>query len=301
MSPEQPSKMLETVKPGPPSAPLSTGAVAAVPACLVVMYGPDLGRRVALEGTTFTIGRSSQNDLCIDHESVSRDHARILYRDGAHCIEDLGATNGTYVNDVAVTAPVTLTHGMQIRVGSSILKFISGDRLETSYHEEIYRLMTTDALTQTWNRRYLAEAFDRELNRSARYDRPLSLLAFDIDHFKKINDAYGHVAGDAVLRQLAGAVSAKLRKQDVFARTGGEEFCVLLPEVPLESARAIAEKIRAIAERTQIRYDDQEIRCTISVGISSFDAANNTVDLLYRAADARLYEAKNGGRNRCVG
>jgi diguanylate cyclase (GGDEF)-like protein len=293
--------MAETATPGPLAAPLPAAATAGVAACLVVMYGPDLGRRTALERATFTIGRSSQSDLCIDQESVSRTHARIVFRDGAHCIEDLGSTNGTHVNDVAVTTPVILTHGMQIKVGSSILKFISGDQLETSYHEEIYRLMTTDALTQTWNRRYLTEALDREINRSARYDRPLSLITFDIDHFKKVNDAWGHVAGDAVLRQLAGAIKAKLRQQDVIARTGGEEFCILLPEVPLESARVIAEKIRAIAERTVTRHDGQDIRCTISVGIGAFDAETATVDLLYKAADARLYEAKNGGRNRCVG
>jgi diguanylate cyclase (GGDEF)-like protein len=293
--------MAETAPPGPLPVPLPTAASAAVSACLVVMYGPDLGRRSPLERATFTIGRSSQSDLCIDQESVSRTHARIVYRDGAHCIEDLGSTNGTHVNDVPVTSPVVLTHGMQIKVGSSILKFITGDHLETSYHEEIYRLMTTDALTQTWNRRYLNEALDRELNRSARYDRPLSIVTFDIDHFKKINDAYGHVAGDAVLRHLAGAIKSKLRQQDVFARTGGEEFCILLPEVPLESARVIAEKIRSIAERTVTRYDGQDIRCTISLGIAAFDAAHGTIDLLYQAADARLYEAKNGGRNRCVG
>ena len=293
--------MAETAPPGPLLSPLATAASAGVSACLVVMYGPDLGRRVALERATFTIGRSSQSDLCIDQESVSRAHARIVYADGAHRVEDLGSTNGTHVNDVAVTTPVILTHGMQIKVGSSILKFISGDHLETSYHEEIYRLMTTDALTQSWNRRYLTEALEREINRSARYDRPLSLITFDIDHFKKVNDAWGHVAGDAVLRQLAGAIKAKLRQQDVFARTGGEEFCILLPEVPIESARVIAEKIRGIAERTVTRHDGQEIRCTISVGISAFDPETATVDLLYKTADARLYEAKNSGRNRCVG
>lgn len=301
MSAEPISKMVQTVEPRPLPLPVSTGASPAVPACLVVMYGPDLGRRVALGRSTFTIGRSSQNDLSIDQESVSRSHARIAYRDGAHYIEDLGATNGTHVNDVAVTQPLALAHGMQIKVGSSILKFISGDHLETSYHEEIYRLMTTDALTETWNRRYLNEALDREFSRSARYDRHLSLITFDVDHFKKINDDYGHMAGDAVLRKLAGAVKSKLRQQDIFARTGGEEFCILLPEVPLESARIIAEKIRAIAEGTTIRYDSQEIRCTISVGISAFDASAGAADVLYRSADARLYEAKKGGRNRCAG
>lgn len=293
--------MVETAKPGPLPPPVSLGASPAVPACLVVMYGPDLGRREPLGQATFTIGRSSQNDLCIDQESVSRSHARIVFREGAHYIEDLGATNGTHLNDVAVTAPAALVPGMQIKIGSSILKFISGDHLETSYHEEIYRLMTTDTLTETWNRRYLTEALDREVHRSARYDRPLSLITFDVDHFKKVNDAHGHVAGDAVLRHLALAIKSRLRQQDVFARTGGEEFCILLPEVPLESARVIAEKIRAITEQTPTRYDDQEIRCTISVGISSFEAGNDTVDLLYRTADARLYEAKNGGRNRCIG
>ncbi len=293
--------MLQTARPGPLAEPLPAATTTMASACLVIMYGPDLGRRTPLERATFTIGRSSESDLCIDQESVSRTHARIVYRDGAHRIEDLGSTNGTHVNDVPVDVPVVLAHGMQIRVGSSILKFISGDHLETSYHEEIYRLMTTDALTQTWNRRYLNEALEREMNRSIRYDRPLSLVTFDIDHFKKINDAYGHVAGDAVLRQVAGAIKAKLRQQDVFARTGGEEFCILLPEVPLESARVIAEKIRGIAERTVTRHDGQEIRCTISVGISAADAANATVELLYQTADARLYDAKNGGRNRCVG
>ncbi len=293
--------MLETVRPEPLPAPLSTGAPAAGPACLVVMYGPGLGRRTALGRMTFTIGRSSENDIWIDQESVSRSHVRIVYRDGAHWIEDLGSTNGTQVNDVAVTAPLSLAHGMQIKVGSSILKFLSGDNLETSYHEEIYRVMTMDALTETWNRRYLTEALDREINRSVRYDRALSLVIFDIDHFKKINDTYGHLAGDAVLRQLANAIKSKLRQQDILARIGGEEFCVLLPEVPLEGARVIAEKLRAIVEQTRTRHDDQDIRCTISLGISAFDATNDTIDLLYKTADARLYEAKNGGRNRCAG
>ena len=201
--------MLQTARPGPIAVPLTTAATDAVSACLVVMYGPDLGRRTAVEPATFTIGRSSESDLCIDQESVSRNHARIVYRDGAHRIEDLGSTNGTHVNDVAVTTPVILTHGMQIKVGSSILKFIAGDHLETSYHEEIYRLMTTDALTQTWNRRYLNEALEREINRSARYDRPLSLITFDIDHFKKVNDAWGHVAGNAVFHQHISGCAAK--------------------------------------------------------------------------------------------
>ena len=102
-----------------------------------------------------------------------------------------------------------------MKLGRSILKYMAGDNIEANYHEEIYRLMTMDALTQTHNRRYFNEALEREYNRSLRYRRSLSLILFDIDHFKKINDTYGHVAGDSVLRQLALVVKPRLRQQDV--------------------------------------------------------------------------------------
>jgi diguanylate cyclase (GGDEF)-like protein len=269
-------------------------------ACLVVIYGPELGKRAPLGQATFEIGRSSRSDLPIDQESISRHHARITFDGQRHVVEDLGSTNGTFVNDTNVKRQA-LKDGDQVKLGRSILKYMAGDNIEANYHEEIYRLMTMDALTQTHNRRYFNEALEREYNRSLRYRRALSLILFDIDHFKKINDTYGHVAGDSVLRQLSLVVKPRLRQQDCLARVGGEEFAVLLPEVDNPGARIAADKVRAIVEAARFLVDNKEFGCTVSVGVTTFDARVTSPQMLYEMADKNLYAAKNGGRNRVVG
>lgn len=269
-------------------------------ACIVVIYGPELGKRASLGHGTFEVGRSSRSDLCIDQESISRHHARISFDGQRHVIEDLGSTNGTFVNERKLERSV-LNDGDQVKVGRSILKYMSGDNIEANYHEEIYRLMTMDALTQTHNRRYFNEALEREYQRSLRYHRALALVLFDIDHFKQINDTYGHVAGDSVLRQLARVVKPRLRQQDVLARVGGEEFAVLLPEVEPAGAVVAAEKVRRLVESARFLVDQREFGCTVSAGIASFDPRLTTPQMLYEAADKNLYEAKRGGRNRVVG
>jgi diguanylate cyclase (GGDEF)-like protein len=278
----------------------STVATASEKACLVVIYGPELGKRAALGHGTFEIGRSSRSDLPIDQESISRHHARITFDGARHMIEDLGSTNGTFVNDQNLKQSM-LKDGDQVKLGRSILKYMSGDNIEANYHEEIYRLMTMDALTQTHNRRYFNEALEREFQRSLRYRRALSLLLFDIDHFKQINDTYGHVAGDSVLRQLALVVKPRLRQQDVLARVGGEEFAVLLPEVEAPGAVVAAEKVRRLVESARFLVEAKEFGCTVSIGITSFDARMTSPQTLYEAADTNLYEAKRGGRNRVFG
>jgi diguanylate cyclase (GGDEF)-like protein len=269
-------------------------------ACIVVIYGTELGRRVQLGSAAFEIGRSSTNDLFIDQESISRHHARISFDGAAYWATDLGSTNGTYVNDEPVGAQQRLRDGDQIRIGRSILKFMTGENVEVHYHEEIYRLMTVDGLTQIFNRRYFNEALEREVNRSKRYSRVLSLIAFDLDHFKAINDTYGHLVGDSVLRLVAAAVKPRLRREDIFARTGGEEFAVLLPEIGIEGAVVTAEKIRSIAQNTPLKHEQEQIRCTVSLGVATLldDAAPED---LYKRADERLYEAKLGGRNKVCG
>lgn len=269
-------------------------------ACLVVIYGPELGKRAALRQAAFEIGRSSKSDLAIDQESISRHHARITFDGQRHVIEDLGSTNGTFVNDQLVRRQ-PLKDGDQIKLGRSILKYMAGDNIEANYHEEIYRLMTMDALTQTHNRRYFTEALEREFNRSLRYRRALSLILFDIDHFRQINDTYGHVAGDSVLRQLALVVKPRLRQQDVLARVGGEEFAVLLPEVEITGARVAAEKVRRLVEGARFLVDGKEFGCTVSAGVTTFDARVSSPAMLYEMADKNLQAAKMGGRNRLVG
>jgi diguanylate cyclase (GGDEF)-like protein len=269
-------------------------------ACIIVIYGPELGKRLQLGSAPFEIGRSAKNDLFIDQESVSRHHARIVFDGRQYFLQDQKSTNGTFLNDEAI-AEKELRDGDQVRVGRSILKFMTGENVEVHYHEEIYRLMTVDGLTQAYNRRYFNEALEREFNRAQRYQRVLSLIAFDIDHFKDINDTHGHLAGDNVLRQLAMAVKTRLRREDVFARTGGEEFGVLLPEIPLDGAMVTAEKVRRIVEAMLVRHEQIDIRCTVSLGVSALQGDETSGELLYKRADERLYEAKQGGRNRVVG
>jgi diguanylate cyclase (GGDEF)-like protein len=188
-----------------------------------------------------------------------------------------------------------------VRIGRSIVKFMTGENIEVHYHEEIYRLMTVDGLTQVYNRRYFNEAFEREFNRSRRYGRDLSIVIFDIDHFKAVNDTYGHLAGDGLLRQIAAAVKPRLRREDIFARSGGEEFALLLPEIALEGARTTAEKVRRIVEAAPLKYEQQPVACTVSLGIAILQADDASPEALYKRADERLYEAKERGRNRVAG
>jgi len=269
-------------------------------ASIIVIYGPELGKRLQLGTAPFEIGRSARCDLPIDQESVSRHHARISFDGKDYWIQDLGSTNGTFVGETAVQQQ-RLADGEQVRIGRSILKFMTGENVEVQYHEEIYRLMTVDGLTEIYNRRYFNEALEREMNRSQRYGRNLSLIMFDLDFFKRVNDTFGHLAGDHLLRHIASIVKARLRRDDIFARTGGEEFSVILPEIPIEGARATAEKIRRIVETSQLIHERQVMHCTISLGVVGLRKDLITPDDFYKAADALMYQAKQAGRNRVVG
>ncbi len=269
-------------------------------ACLVMIYGPELGRRVALgRNDAVEIGRQPNCDFPIDQESVSRRHARIVWSDDSWHAIDLGSTNGTYVNDETVTDR-PLRDGDQIKIGRAILKFLEGGSVETSYHEEIYRLMTYDGLTGIHNKRFFHETLEREVSRCKRYARLLSLMLFDIDLFKSVNDTYGHIAGDAVLRQLASLVRVNIRREDIFARVGGEEFALILPETSGREASAVAEKVRKLVETSEFSFDTVSIPVTVSLGVTSLEATDSA-DSLFAKADANLYRAKQSGRNRVCG
>jgi two-component system cell cycle response regulator len=265
-------------------------------ACLVIIYGEDLGRRVPLGDDACVIGRSSKCDVQVDQESVSRNHARISRLGDGYTIRDLGSTNGTYVNDEIVDE-MMLRDGDQLKIGRTIFKFIVGGNMEAQYHEEIYRLMTVDGLTELHNKRFFTEAIDKELSRAKRYERSFALVLFDIDHFKKINDAYGHLAGDAVLRQLGALVRGRVRRDDIPARTGGEEFAVILPEVGREGAAALADKLRRSVEEATFRFEGTVIPVTISLGVAEWDPGIEDPAEMIKRADEKLYEAKRSGRN----
>jgi len=267
-------------------------------AALVVIYGMDLGRKHDLNRLETVVGRSSKADIQVDQESVSRNHAALTNKAGQISIRDMGSTNGTYVNDELVTGDFQLRNGDLVKIGRTIFKFIGGGNIEAAYHDEIYKLTTMDGLTQISNRRFFEEALEREISRCNRYGREMSLVLIDIDHFKQINDNYGHLAGDTVLKALASTIKNRIRREDVFARYGGEEFALLLPEVDLKGAAAMAEKARKLVEAQKFEFDNQRIPVTISAGVAALTGTQREPADVVRAADAKLYESKSTGRNK---
>jgi two-component system, cell cycle response regulator len=267
-------------------------------AALVVIYGLELGRKYDLQTEQTLIGRSARAEIQVDQESISRNHACITTSTRGVFIKDLGSTNGTFVNDVPVHQETALSNGDLVKIGRTIFKFIAGGNIETAYHDEIYRLTTMDGLTQIYNRRYFEEALEREVSRSRRYERSLALVMFDVDHFKQVNDGYGHLAGDYVLKQLASTLRTRIRREDVFARYGGEEFGLLLPEIELAGAVQLADKARGLVEKQRFEFDKNIIPVTISLGVAVLAPEHRDLVDLKRASDAKLYEAKATGRNR---
>ena len=294
-----------------------TGAPAqAVDACMVFLYppGPLMGRRLTLERDLYAIGRSADTDVQIERDSVSRRHAQILRSERGWRIEDLGSTNGVYVNDQRLDERSgrahTLRDGDIVKIGDAILKFLAGENVEAAYHEEIYRLTIVDGLTGLANKRHFLEFLDREVAAAARYGHPISLIMMDLDHFKKVNDAHGHLVGDLVLKELAARMKSRVRREDLAARYGGEEFAIILTHTEEQGARAFADSLRAIVAATPFLCDGLAVSCTVSLGVASLaslEQPENPTELrsvritdLIKIADERLYRAKESGRNRVV-
>lgn len=273
-------------------------------AFIVVIYGEDLGKRIELGDEALAVGRVRECDLLLDDETVSRHHAEFEAEGRGEArqflVRDLNSTNGTYVNGVAVRERV-LADGDQVKIGHTIFKFLHGENIESNYHEVIYRLMTNDGLTQAHNRRFFEQQLAAELSRAARYKRPIALIMFDIDHFKNINDTKGHLAGDEVLRQLAETVQDNIRTEDLFARIGGEEFAILMPESRAEGAFILADRLREMIAQTAMKFEEVDNHVTCSFGIACLNEVQRgtTPQDLLEPADKRLYEAKARGRN-CV-
>jgi diguanylate cyclase (GGDEF)-like protein len=271
--------------------------------CLVVIYAPSssqLGKRFALADGNVRIGRGLENDVVLHSDSVSRRHALIEIRAGGYHLVDMHSTNGTYVNDELVDMH-ELDRGDQIKIGDTILKFLSGADLESQYHETIYRMTIMDGLTSIHNKRYFVEQLERELSRAVRHGRPLAVVMCDIDHFKAVNDEYGHLAGDHVLKEVAQLAKSRLRPDDVIARYGGEELALILPETDLGGGVLIADELRKMIATATFVFEDEDIDVTISCGVAQLDVGWSSYDFV-KAADEQLYAAKHAGRNRvCPG
>lgn len=165
---------------------------------------------------------------------------------------------------------------------------------------ELETLATTDSLTGISNRRHLLTLAEREFQRAQRYRNPFSILMLDIDHFKSINDTYGHATGDEALKLMADVTRNALRQVDIFGRFGGEEFVVFLPETPLPDAVTVADRIREAIASVSVAMDDAVIRMTVSIGVATYQTEEPNLDTLLMRADKALYEAKQRGRDRVV-
>ena len=275
-------------------------------ACLVLIYppGPEMGKRWPLGSDEMVLGRGSDSGIQIDRDSVSRKHARVFLSEKQWFVEDLGSTNGTYINDLPVQRS-PLRDSDFVKIGSAIFKFLTGSGIETAYHEEIYRMTIIDGLTGAHNKRYFLEFLEREIARCARYGRPLSLLLLDIDHFKAVNDDHGHLTGDFILKELSARLLTRIRKEELFARYGGEEFAAVLPETGHEGAMLYAEQIRSIIEGDAFLYEGDSLKVTISIGVATLEGTAEDAGLepsaFIRVADENLYAAKKNGRNCVVG
>jgi diguanylate cyclase (GGDEF)-like protein len=258
-----------------------------------------LGTRFRLRpGSVIEIGRSPTSEISFPEVlSISRAHARLEHHGSNVVIEDLGSTNGTYVNDRLIQKNQQLRSGDRFQVGAVHFKFLHERHVENAYHLAIYDLVMRDGLTEIFNKRQYEEEVEREVARASRYSRPLTLALFDIDHFKAVNDTYGHLCGDFVLKQVAERVRTGLRAEQVFARVGGEEFVVLCPETNGESARRLAEKLRDRIAAEPVEYAGFQVPVTCSFGVAELQPEMRDGAALYEAADRALYEAKQGGRN----
>ncbi|MCP3987425.1 MAG: GGDEF domain-containing protein [bacterium] len=284
-------------------AQLSSETANGEQSCLVVLRGPELGRRTELNGPTLSIGRGSDCDLPVRVSNVSRYHCRIEVRDSRTFVRDLGSTNGTRLNGFSMppNEDFVIEGGDLLQVGDCVFKFLDGGSVETRFHEEVYRRVVVDNLTQVHNRRFFVEFLEKEISRCRRHSRSLCLLLIDIDHFKRVNDEIGHTAGDEVLRRVASCLASHARREECLARYGGEEFAMVLPESRTDGARQLAARLRESIEALNPEIEGKTVPITVSIGLAEWDDSMQAVEDMVRAADTRLYEAKDAGRNQVAG
>jgi diguanylate cyclase (GGDEF)-like protein len=311
-----------TRKPSPKPQPVSTETTSVMPEmatevrlkaetdvgqapaewALVAYAGASLGRVFPIQAGLVILGRAPDAGIALLDGEVSRYHARIRVEEGNVQVEDLGSTNGTRVNGALIHGPADLRAGDRLSVGGHVLKLVFLDPLERTFHETLLDLSTKDPLTGLANRGSTLAEFQNRFGLSLRYDRPLSVVVCDLDHFKQVNDTYGHGAGDFVLRVFGERLMAALREADLAGRIGGEEFLILLPETDVSGARPFAERLRKAINSKPVPLPSGALTISCSLGIAERTAADLEAGQLLARADAAMYQAKSGGRDRvCQG
>jgi two-component system, cell cycle response regulator len=281
---------------GPPTQPSVVDR-----AVLLRMDGVQAGQIVGLEHWPFTVGRHPTNQLRIDEDSISRFHARILRNGDEYSVEDMGSRNGTFVGGKRVTR-AKLDHDSWLQFGPRVsFRFSMTDVREERLLRKLYESSTRDALTGAYNRLHFEERLRSEVAYAIRHRTQASLVLIDLDHFKRVNDTYGHPGGDAVLKRACEACTRALRTEDVFARFGGEEFAVVLRGIELKGATRLGDRLREAVANEVVDHEGKQIKITLSAGTASMACCGApSAEELISIADRRLYLAKQQGRNRIV-
>jgi two-component system cell cycle response regulator len=270
-----------------------------VAAYLVVLQGTNVGEMHKIDGPEVVIGRAGSATVRLNDDGISRRHCRVLSIGGQVIIEDLGSANGTLVNGEMVQHQA-LNEGDKIRLGATTtLKFTYQDKLDESFQQQMIDAALRDGLTRSYNKKFFQDRLETEFAYARRHKTMLSLVMFDVDYFKRVNDTYGHLAGDAVLVHLARITQNTIRTEDVLARYGGEEFAVICRGIALLNAGVLGERLRVRVEQENFDYQGTRLPVTISVGVAALPESDAmTPSELVRDADKALYEAKRSGRNR---
>lgn len=280
------------------SAPASTRRMPARPV-LTIVEGAEAGNVVAVDREEVLIGRSADCAVVLPDTGVSRRHARVVVRGEELVLEDLSSKNGTFVDGESVTSR-RLQIGDVFHVGPNVkIRLSMMDESEERLARQLYDSSMRDALTGVFNRRYFVQRLVTELAFAVRHKTPLTVIMIDLDHFKKVNDTYGHLAGDKLLSAVSAAIGSSLRSEDVLARVGGEEFAILLRGTDHPEGLIVAQRIRRAVEATSVDVSGRQVRITISGGVASASDLREalTYEALLELADRRLYEAKAAGRN----
>ncbi|MCY4380097.1 MAG: GGDEF domain-containing protein [Proteobacteria bacterium] len=277
------------------------------PCCLVQYNGDQLGKRFSVGKNISIAGRSPEATIFIDEPSVSRMHAKFFSSsEGKVTIEDLGSSNGTFLNDKPVKQKSPINNGDMIRLGAVLFKFFSSSNMDNLVHDKIYKMVTVDSGTGAFNKKYLQDTLSSEFKVAKTYNQDIAIIYYDLDFFKKVNDTYGHEAGDIILKQSVEHVNKLIRTQDVLCRFGGEEFVIILPSTSESTATELAERIRSsmakkifeIPQKTPKGRTIVPLKQTISLGVAGLRREMNDVRELLEIADNRLYLSKKNGRNR---
>jgi two-component system, cell cycle response regulator len=274
-------------------------------ALLTVVSGPNIGRVYSVRDGETVLGRGKEVHVRMEDAGASRAHARIVLGEGGqYVLEDLKSTNGTFVAGRRIDR-TELSSGDRIHIGPNVVvSFAILDAQAERLAHQNYESSVRDPLTRAHNRRYLVERLASEIAYARRHASRLALILFDLDHFKRVNDTSGHLAGDEVLRDVAALVSRMIRAEDVFARFGGEEFVILVRGISHANVGRFAERLRAAVERLEIVHGEAVLKVTISAGFSSleeFADSARSPETMMRVSDERLYRAKTAGRNRVCG